>query len=255
MGIVNATPDSFFDGGKHSSVQELIDSAFRLIEEGADILDVGGESTRPGAHSIHAEDEAQRVLPIIQAIRKQSDIPISIDTRKTRVAALAVEAGATLINDVSALRFDPLMAPLVARLGCQIILMHSRGTPQTMQSQTHYIHLINDIIFELQTQVDWALKAGVAPEQILIDPGFGFAKTTSQNWELLGGLEGFKSMVFPMLVGLSRKRFLGEDLDPRDRLQATLQANLQAAKQGASILRVHDVGAHREMLEKNGLIQ
>lgn len=255
MGIVNATPDSFFDGGKHSSVQALIDSAFRLIKGGADILDVGGESTRPGASSINAEDEGQRVLPVIQAIRKQSAIPISIDTRKAQVAALAVEAGATLINDVSMLRFDPLMAPLVARLGCQVILMHSRGTPQTMQSQVHYTHLINDIIFELQTQVDVALSAGVTAQQIIIDPGFGFAKTTPQNWELLEGLERFKSMAFPMLVGLSRKRFLDEHSEPGDRLQATLKANLQAAKKGASILRVHDVGAHREMLEKNGLIQ
>jgi dihydropteroate synthase len=244
MGVLNVTPDSFSDGGEFQTLDNARQQALRMIEAGADIIDIGGQSTRPGAVEIPLEEELARVIPVITAIRQKSSIPISLDTTRAIVAEKGIQAGADLINDVSGGTFDPLLLPTVAKLGVPIILMHLRGNPQTMQSLTQYDDLVKEIKDFLQDRVKQALQCGIAKENIIIDPGIGFAKTGEQNIELLRELGQFKELGWPILIGLSRKRFLGQITgkdQPKERIFGTAAACAIAIAKGADILRVHDV--------------
>ena len=242
MGILNTTPDSFFDGGRWQQPEAAAERARVMIEQGADVIDIGGESTRPKAASISLEEELERVLPAIRLISELS-IPISIDTTKSAVARQAVAAGASIINDVSGGRADPTILKVAAETGAGLILMHSRGTPQTMQDLARYDSLIEDVLSELSTSLEAAKSAGVDPEQIAIDPGFGFAKTTGQSLELLKNFERFQLFNRPVLAGISRKSFMGAIVDrtPENRLAASLAAQCLAALRGCDIIRTHDV--------------
>jgi dihydropteroate synthase len=247
MGVLNVTPDSFSDGGEFNNIAVALAQANYLIESGADIIDVGGQSTRPNAAQISVEEELNRVLPIIKQLRLLSSVPISIDTTRALVAQKAVEAGADLVNDISGGTFDPNMFSVVAQLDVPIVLMHIRGTPQTMQQLTDYQDLIGEIYQFFQQQIAAALSAGIKSSQIIIDPGIGFAKTAAQNWEILRQLPRFRALDVPILVGVSRKSFIGRLLhqpDPKERIWGTAAACCGAIAGGTDILRVHDV---REM--------
>lgn len=246
MGVLNVTPDSFSDGGEFDNVENALLQAMKMIEAGADIIDIGGQSSRPGAQEISLEAELSRVIPVITAIRQKSSIPISLDTTRAIVAAQGIAAGADLINDISGGTFDRLLLPTVAKLAVPIILMHLRGNPQTMQSLTHYDDLVKEIKEFLQNRVKEALQWGIARENIIIDPGIGFAKTGRQNLELLRELGQFQDLGLPILIGLSRKRFIGEITgkdDPKERVFGTAAACAIAIAKGSDILRVHDVAA------------
>ncbi len=243
MGIVNVTPDSFSDGGLNFERVQAVDSAMRMVEEGASIIDVGGESTRPGAQPVSAEEERERVAIVIEEIRRRSDVAISIDTRKASVAAAAIEAGADIINDVTALRHDPAMAAVAAARGVPVILMHMRGEPRTMQTLAVYDDVVKDVARELAGFRDAAVAAGIAAENILVDPGIGFAKTYEQNFQLLAHCAEF-SPLGPVVIGASRKAFIGS-LTGREagaaRAAGSLAAVAAAHAGGAAIVRVHDV--------------
>ena len=243
MGIVNVTPDSFSDGGVHFEHQTAVHAAMQMEEEGAEIIDVGGESTRPGSEAISADVEMQRVIPVIDGIRRRSEVVISIDTRKAAVAKAALDAGADIINDVSGLRHDPEMRALAARSGVPVILMHMRGEPRTMQEQIHYDEVVGDVARELAEWRDEAVAAGVAREQILVDPGIGFGKTFDHNLELLARC-GELARVAPVVIGASRKAFIGH-LTGRPpgpaRMVGSLAAVAAALRGGAAVVRVHDV--------------
>ena len=244
MGILNVTPDSFSDGGSFIDPNEAADHALEMIAQGADIIDVGGESTRPGADSVSAEDETGRTVPVIAKIREQSGIPISIDTTKSDVARLALEAGADIINDVSAFESDPEMAGLAAESGAGVILMHMQGTPRTMQSNPDYGNVTEEVRDYLKVRIAAAIQHGVARDRIVIDPGIGFGKTTEHNLALLRGLPVLAECGCPLLVGASRKRFIGQltgRTAPTDRRAGSLGAAAWAVANGAHILRVHDV--------------
>ncbi len=250
MGIVNVTPDSFSDGGRFLRPQAAVDHGLRLIEEGADILDIGGQSTRPGAEPVSAEEESHRVLPVIEGLAKRVSIPISIDTTKAAVARAAIQAGAVIVNDVSALSSDPQMAAVVPEYRAGVCLMHMRGTPRTMQSLAAYQDVVTEVLAELRVRLDAAQAAGIDPRAVAIDPGLGFAKTPRHNWELVANIRRFRELGRPILVGHSRKRFLremvGEDTGDVRRATAGLAVLLAAA--GVRILRVHDVGLVRQAL-------
>jgi dihydropteroate synthase len=239
MGILNATPDSFANEG----VAATAALGAHMIADGADILDVGGESTRPGAVPVPAEAEQARVVPLIAALARHG-ATISIDTRHASTMAAALDAGASIVNDVSGLTHDPDAAGLVAARGCRVVLMHSRGTPQTMQSLALYGNVVDDVKAELAARIETAIQAGVRMENIVVDPGIGFAKTAEQNLALLRGLRAFCTFGVPVLVGVSRKAFigaLGGEPDPARRVSGSMAAALYALEQGADILRVHDV--------------
>jgi dihydropteroate synthase len=243
MGILNVTPDSFSDGGCFNDLDAAIAQAQKLADAGMDILDVGGQSTRPQAEDLSLQDELARVIPVIEAIRKVSDVPLSVDTTKAAVAEAAIAAGADLVNDISGATYDPEMLPTVARLGVPIILMHIRGTPQTMQQLTDYADLSGEIMTFLRSRIDAAVAAGIPRDRIAIDPGLGFAKTGPQNIELLRDLSIFQELDCPLLVGPSRKSFIGAILDqpdPTQRVWGTASACCAAIAGGADILRVHD---------------
>jgi dihydropteroate synthase len=248
MGILNVTPDSFSDGGQFDTVERAVDQARHLVAHGMDILDIGGQSTRPGARPISVEAEKQRVIPVIEAIRAVTDeelshVVISVDTTESAVARAAVRAGADIVNDISGGTFDKAMFSTVADLGVPIILMHIRGNPQTMQQYTDYHDLIGEIHEFLRHQIDDAVAVGVTPGQIAIDPGIGFAKTYPQNLEILRSLREFRDLGCPILVGPSRKGFIGWILhqpDPQKRVWGTAAACCGAIAQGVDILRVHD---------------
>lgn len=247
MGVLNVTPDSFSDGGEFNNLAAALVQAQRLVEGSADIIDIGGQSTRPNAEQVSVEEELNRVLPVIKQLRPLISMPISIDTTRAIVAQKAVEAGADLVNDISGGIFDPNMLPVVAQLDVPIVLMHRRGTPKTMQQLTEYQDLIGEIYQFFQQQIAAALSAGIKSSQIIIDPGIGFAKTASQNWEILRQLPKFRALGMPILVGPSRKSFIGRLLnqpDPKDRTWGTAAACCGAIAGGTDILRVHDV---REM--------
>ena len=244
MGILNVTPDSFSDGGEFNNIESALKQAKYMINNGADIIDIGGQSTRPGSEQITLETEINRVIPIIKAIRKNYKIPISIDTTRAIVAEQAIEAGADIINDISGGTFDRGMFTTAAKLEVPIILMHIRGTPKTMQQMTNYRDLIGEIIRFFKTQINQAVNAGVSRDNIIIDPGIGFAKNAPQNIELLKRLAEFKTLELPILVGASRKSFIGHILnktDPKERVWGTAAACCSAIAGGANILRVHDV--------------
>jgi dihydropteroate synthase len=239
MGILNATPDSFANAGNAATAAQGLD----MIAQGADILDIGGESTRPGAAPVSAAEEQARVLKLVRALAGHG-AAISIDTRNASTMAAALEAGASIVNDVSGLAYDPEAAALVAARGCRVVLMHMRGTPATMQSLAAYGDVVDEVKAELAARIEAAVRAGVRPENIVVDPGIGFAKTAAQNIALLQGLRAFCALGFPVLVGVSRKAFvgaLGGEADPARRVAGSVAAALFALEQGASILRVHDV--------------
>lgn len=243
MGIINVTPDSFYDGGKRFDPAKAVADGIRLVEAGADMIDIGGESTRPGAPPVSAEEELQRVLPVVQGLRRTVKVPISIDTYKARVARAALTAGADIVNDISALRFDPEMAVLVATERVPVVLMHMQGTPQTMQAEPRYSNVLGEVQDFLEARVGVALEAGVERDNIILDPGIGFGKTLDHNLILLRGLPVLASMGYPLLVGASRKTFIGKILDakPDERLEGSLAAAVVAVLGGAHIIRAHDV--------------
>jgi dihydropteroate synthase len=255
MGIVNATPDSFSgDGilGEDAWLEAASAQAQRFVADGADIVDVGGESTRPGSTPVTPDTELKRVIPVIKAVRRAVRVPISIDTYRANVAEAALEAGADWVNDVWGLRMDERMAEVVAAAGCPVVLMHNRSRPKNVEQQEklggryvgiHYDDLIGDVKRELQESVDRALAAGIAASQIIIDPGVGFGKTVSQNLRLIDELDAFKGMGYPILVGPSRKSFIGYilDLPPAERMEGTAATITIAIDRGADVVRVHDV--------------
>ena len=240
MGILNVTPDSFSDGGLH---RDALAAGLAMLADGADIIDIGGESTRPGAVPVTPDEEQRRILPAIEALAR-AGARISVDTRNAGTMAAALDAGAAAINDVSALRHDPAAAPLVAARNCPVILMHMRGTPQTMAQHAQYGDVVAEVRHELGQRVADAVSAGIARDRITIDPGFGFAKTPAQSLALLQGLDGLAELGLPILAGVSRKGFTGVyggEPDPRRRGPASLAAALFAVSKGVSVLRVHDV--------------
>ena len=243
MGIINVTPDSFYDGGRRFDPAQAVADGVAMSASGADILDVGGESTRPGAQPVSEDEELARVLPVVRGLRKQIRLPISIDTYKAKVARAALDEGADIVNDISALRFDPDMAPMVAIEKVPVILMHMQGTPRTMQREPQYIDVLREVRDFLAAQLYEAMDAGVAQESIVIDPGIGFGKTIEHNLQLLRGLPTLTALGQPLLVGASRKAFIGKILgtEAGERLEGSLAAAVAAVLAGATILRVHDV--------------
>lgn len=246
MGVVNATPDSFSDGGQHLDPDDAVRHGLALAAQGADLVDVGGESTRPGAQRVPVADELRRVVPVVRRLADEG-VVVSVDTTRAEVAARAVEAGARLVNDVSGGRADPEMVATVAGLEVPLVLMHWRGPSVDMERLARYDHVAQEVVAELREQVDVAVAAGVAPERLVLDPGIGFAKTAEHNWELLGDLDALVCLGHPVLVGTSRKRFLGTLLGtedqprpPRERDDATLATTVLAALAGAWCVRVHD---------------
>jgi dihydropteroate synthase len=255
MGIINITPDSFSGDGlltQDDYIQAAVDQARQFIADGADILDIGGESTRPGSNPVDAQTEMERIVPVIDRIKTEMDILISVDTYKAHVAGEALAAGADWINDVWALQADPDMARVVAQAGCPVVLMHNRSKANDVVLQerlggmyrgAHYANLLEDVKQELQASVRVGLQAGISSEQIILDPGIGFGKTVSQNLELINRLDEIRSLGYPVLLGPSRKSFIGQVLDvpAGDRLEGTLAAICVGVTRGADILRVHDV--------------
>jgi dihydropteroate synthase len=248
MGVLNVTPDSFSDGGDFNTIESALAQAENMVKSGVDIIDIGGQSTRPGAAEISLAEEIDRVIPVVEMLRQKADIfglvPISVDTTRAQVAKAAVEAGADLINDISGATFDPEMLSTVAKLAVPIILMHIRGTPQTMQKMTDYRDLIGEIGDFLESRIAAAVAAGIDRSQIVIDPGIGFAKTYSQNLEILRELPKFRFLDCPILVGVSRKSFIGQILnqpEAKQRVWGTAAACTGAIANSADILRVHDV--------------
>ena len=250
MGILNVTPDSFSDGGQYLNPDQAVVQAAKIIQEGADILDLGAESTRPNAKPISEEEELKRLLPALEKIKNQFQIPISIDTTKSQVARKALELGADVINDVSGLKQDPQMAKVIREFGAGAVLMHRRGTPETMQLLTDYKDLIEDVIRELSESVEIAESNGISADQIVIDPGIGFSKTAGQSFKILERLGELKRLGRPILVGPSRKSFIHSvtKLAPDKRLFGTTAACVLAYERGAQIFRVHDVWAIKEAL-------
>ncbi|HLO49630.1 MAG TPA: dihydropteroate synthase [Kamptonema sp.] len=256
MGVLNVTPDSFSDGGQFNTLESATAQAQQMVENGVDIIDIGGQSTRPGAEEITLEEELNRVIPLLEILRSSKNIcatvPISVDTTRAAVAKAAIEAGADIINDISGATFDPEMLPTAAKLGVPIILMHIRGTPQTMQKLTDYQDLIGEIYQFLENRVEAAIAAGINKFNIIIDPGIGFAKTYNQNLKILRELPKFQSLGCPILVGVSRKSFIGHILnqpDPQQRIWGTAAACTSAIARGADILRVHDVKEMRDVCQ------
>jgi dihydropteroate synthase len=243
MGILNVTPDSFSDGGRFLVLEDAVAAGAKMLAAGADILDVGGESTRPGAAPVTPDEEMARILPVIRALAGIG-AAISADTRNAATMAAALDAGAAIINDISGLKHDKKSAALVAARGCPVVLMHMRGTPMTMNCQAHYANLVEDVLSELMAARDAAVAAGVRPNNIALDPGLGFAKIGEQNVFLLRATSRFATLGHPLVVGVSRKKFIGQfggAPDPRKRMAGSLAAGLYAVSQGAHILRVHDV--------------
>jgi len=248
MGIVNVTPDSFSDGGRFFQLEAALRQVRAMLAAGVDVIDIGGESTRPFSDPVAAADERDRVIPLIQAIRRETDVPISIDTTKAEVAEPALQAGADIINDVSALRFDPRMAAVAAATQVPLILMHMLGTPKTMQQDPHYDALWSELIRFLEERIQAAVAQGVKREQIIIDPGIGFGKTVHHNLQLIRDLDRLRCLERPILLGASRKRFIGSVLDrPVDQREAgTAAVNVCAILNGVHLVRVHDVAAQRD---------
>ena len=250
MAILNATPDSFYDGNPQNTPAGLFERAEKFIRQGANILDIGGESTRPGSAPVNEATERARVIPLIKVLRQQwPEVSLSLDTTKLAIAEEGLKNGVKIINDVSGQPSAELFA-LVKKFNAKLVLMHTRGTPQNMQTQTDYADVVQEVKNFLAEKISQALAAGLQKEQLIIDPGFGFAKTRAQNYTLLKNLRELKSLGAPLLVALSRKSFLSAPGDtPQDRLPQTLAANLIALQQGADILRVHDVSATRQLIQ------
>jgi dihydropteroate synthase len=251
LGIVNVTPDSFSDGGEHATFDAAVAHGLRLAEEGADALDIGGESTRPGARDVSLDDELRRVVPVLERLAKETSLPISVDTSKPEVMRAAVAAGAGLINDVHALRREGAL-DVVAALGVPVVLMHMLGEPRSMQDAPRYDDVVAEVHRFLAERIFAAEMAGIAKKNIVVDPGFGFGKTAAHNLLLLAQLERFTELGVPVLAGLSRKKTIGEltgRTDPHERLHGSVAAALIAAQRGAKLLRVHDVAATVDALK------
>jgi dihydropteroate synthase len=244
MGILNVTPDSFYDGGKYAGVEDAVASARAMVAGGADIIDVGGESTRPGSGGVTAAEEIERLRPVVVRLAVEIDVPVSIDTRKAEVAEAMLALGAHMINDVSGLAYDGRMTEVVRSHGVPVVLMHMRGTPEDMQEHIGYDNVVCDVKREILERVAAAEAAGIAREKIIIDPGIGFSKTAEQSAELIAGLDEFVRTGYPVLLGPSRKSFMGKllGLEPENRLEATIATCILSVLKGVKILRVHDVG-------------
>jgi len=251
VGILNVTPDSFYDGGKYFSVEIAVERGLKMVAEGADIIDVGGESTRPGSKFVSPEEEIQRVVPVIEKLSRQTDVPISIDTTKSIVAREAISAGASIINDISGLRFDPGIAQVAREFGAPLILMHSRKTPESMQQNVHYNNLQKEIVEELEKSIQIAISYGVSRNSIIIDPGIGFAKTAEHNMEIIGHLDFLNRLQRPILIGPSRKSFIAAitGAPAEERLGGTAAAVAIAISKGANFVRVHDVSIMKQVME------
>ena len=251
MGILNVTPDSFSDGGKYTGINDALKQVERMLAEGVDIIDIGGESTRPGSDSVIATDQIRRVIPVINAIRQQlkSAILISIDTTSSKVAKAALEAGANIINDVSAGQEDADILALAAQMDMPIVLMHRQGTPQTMQDNPYYDDVVSEVIRAIKIRIDTALNAGIKNENIAIDPGIGFGKRKQDNLDLLAHLDALVALGFPVLLGTSRKRFMGklcDVTDPSELVTATAVTTALGVMAGVQMFRVHDVKENRQ---------
>ncbi|MCK4926060.1 dihydropteroate synthase [Candidatus Aerophobetes bacterium] len=251
MGILNVTPDSFYDGGRYTGEDEALARVEEMIGEGADIIDVGGESVRPGVDPIGLNEELGRVIPVIEKIKKQFSIPICVDTYKAEVARQAIEEGAEMVNDISALRFDPDLRKIVAGYGVPVVLMHIKGTPKNMQDNPRYDSVMEEIISYLDSSIKLAEEAGADGGGIIVDPGIGFGKTTAHNLEILRRLEELASLGKPILVGLSRKSFIGNvlGLPQEERLEGGLAATCMAVWRGARLVRTHDVSPTRRAVD------
>jgi len=251
MGILNVTPDSFFDGGRFLDPQAAVAHAVRMAEEGADLLDIGAESTRPGSSSIDEAEERRRLIPVVAAVAKVVTIPISVDTSKAAVAQAAIDAGAVIVNDVTALRGDPAMPNVIARNQSGVVLMHMQGTPRTMQQAPSYGNVVEDVSVFFAERLRFAADNLISRSRIILDPGIGFGKLLLDNLNLLAGLRAFAQLDCPMLVGVSRKAFLGKitDRPVDDRVWGTAAAVALAVEHGAQILRVHDVRAMRDVVK------
>jgi dihydropteroate synthase len=250
VAILNVTPDSFYDGGRRPDADAAVADAMAMVEAGADIIDIGGESTRPGASPVPVDEELARVLPIIRSLRRVTQLPISIDTYKSAIAKAALAEGADIVNDISALTFDSGMVDLVAAEKVPVVLMHMQGTPYTMQLAPHYGDVVAEVRDFLACRVEFAVERGVEREKIIIDPGIGFGKTLEHNLDLLRGLPALARVGQPLLVGVSRKGFIGTLLDavPDERLEGSLAAAVASVLAGAHMIRVHDVKATRKVI-------
>jgi dihydropteroate synthase len=251
MGVINVTPDSFSDGGDYLQPEAAIAHGLSLAEDGADLIDIGGESTRPGAEPVSVKRELARVIPVVEGVVARSSVPVSIDTMKAEVARRAIEAGATFVNDVSALRHDPEMAEVVRAAGVPVCLMHMQGTPQTMQENPQYFDVVAEVSEFLLERARFAESQGIPRELICVDPGIGFGKTIEHNLTLLRELDQIAALGYPVLVALSRKRFLGQitGRSEKERVAGTVAANLEAFRRGGWMFRVHDVAPNREALD------
>ena len=251
MGILNLTPDSFYDGGKYKGEKEILNRVEQMVKEGADIIDIGGESTRPGALPVTEKEEIKRVIPYIRKITHLFDIPVSIDTYKSKVAISALEEGAQMVNDISGLRFDPEMVKVVSSYNVPIVIMHIKGTPRNMQNNPRYESLMDEIISYLDDGIQRAVKAGIDPEKVIVDPGIGFGKTVEHNLFILKRLSELKVLGKPILIGVSRKSFIGKvlGLPVEKRLTGSLAASCVAVMEGARIIRTHDVKETREVVD------
>ncbi len=252
MGILNVSPDSFYDGGRYNDLKKAVERAKQMVADGADIIDVGGESSRPGSEPITIAEELNRVIPVIDAISKEINVPISIDTCKSEVAKLAISAGASIINDISGLRFDENIAKVASEYDVPVIIMHIRGTPKDMQKNPHYEDVVGEIISFFRKQIKFAVDSGIDENKIIIDPGIGFGKTVENNLEIIRKIGEFKVLGMPILIGTSRKSFIGVTLgqeNPGDRLFGSLATVAVSVMNGANIVRVHDV-AESKMVVK-----
>jgi len=257
MGVINVTPDSFYDGGRFAETGAAADQAFKLAAEGADLIDIGGESTRPGADPLPVAEELRRVVPVIEAVAGKVSVPLSIDTRKSEVARQALAAGASILNDVSALGYDPDLAKAAAAAKAPLILMHIQGTPKDMQANPHYEDLFGEVITFLSERIERAKAAGVSEDLILVDPGIGFGKTADHNLELIRDLWRLRSLGRPIVLGHSNKSFIGKVLkvEKDDRAEGSAAAAVAGVLSGAHILRVHDVKYHRRFVEMAAAIR
>ena len=246
MGILNVTPDSFADGGRHNDFEAAVNHGHQMLAEGVDIIDIGGESTKPGVERVSEEEELARVIPVIKELAK-TGARISIDTMRASTAKAAIKAGAQIINDVSGGLADPVMLPTAAQLGVPYIAMHWRGHSKDMNSRAVYGDVVKDVISELQERIDAALDAGIRQENLMIEPGIGFAKEAHHNWEIIDSIDEFVALGYPVLVGGSRKRFLGGD-NPDEREVATIELTKRLSTSGIWGVRVHSVKAHKDVL-------
>jgi len=250
MGVVNVTPDSFSDGGRFLEPGTALRHGLSLVEDGADVLDVGGESSRPGALPVDVDEEIRRIAPVVKELRRRTEIPISVDTTKAAVARAALELGADIVNDISGLRSDPEMLPFLATQGCGVVLMHMQGEPRTMQVAPHYEDVVREVRGWLEERYRSFVHAGIAPQRIVLDPGIGFGKRYADNLDLLRGLDALRLDERPLLVGASRKAFLGwllAEPEPLARLEGDLAVSLHCHRLGVEILRLHDVRAARRL--------